>query len=231
MQLQVIASGSNGNCYALYANGEILLLDAGIAVKRIMKAIHYRSRDVVGCLVTHEHSDHFFGAVKLAESGIPCYGSSGASMKMGTIKRLDKGKIGSFMVRSVPVLHDAVEPCGWLIRNSKTGETMLYATDTYWLPNSYPGLHYWLIECNYCEDLIMDEAIKKRLLTTHMSLDNLCKLLKLNDLSQCKKIVLCHISNLRGDYERMRSTVQKTTGIPVDIAQAGVTIPLELAPF
>lgn len=230
MDLQVIATGSSGNCYALHAGREILLLDAGLPGPKIMRAIGSRSRDVVGCLVTHEHQDHCKGVPWLAERGIPCLGTLGTQDVVEGITALRQGDIGGFRVKRVPVLHDAIDPCGWLILHRATGEKMIYATDTCWLPNT-PGLHYWLVECNYCDDLLEPGELSRRLETSHMSLDKLCTLLAQNDLSQCKKIVLCHISQARGDYQRMQRRVQEVTGIPVEIAKAGVTIPLELEPF
>ena len=53
--LKVIASGSSGNCYALCADNEILLLDLGFKALDIKKSIDFRISDVVACLVTHNH--------------------------------------------------------------------------------------------------------------------------------------------------------------------------------
>ena len=57
MFIRCIGSGSSGNSYALYDdNNNILLLDLGLPRKEIMKAIDFRISDVVGCLISHEHS-------------------------------------------------------------------------------------------------------------------------------------------------------------------------------
>ena len=57
MFIRCIGSGSSGNSYALYDdNNKILLLDLGLPRKEIMKAIDFRISDVVGCLISHEHS-------------------------------------------------------------------------------------------------------------------------------------------------------------------------------
>lgn len=56
MKIQVIASGSTGNSYALTFGGQIILLDAGIPHKRIQQALNFKNPATV--LITHEHSDH-----------------------------------------------------------------------------------------------------------------------------------------------------------------------------
>ena len=57
MRLQVISTGSGANCYLLEAGTEVLILDAGLPVRKMLP--HIRDfRSVVGCLVTHEHGDH-----------------------------------------------------------------------------------------------------------------------------------------------------------------------------
>lgn len=55
MKVKTIASGSTGNCYVLETNKGSLLIEAGIPIKRIKKALNYDFREVVGCLLTHEH--------------------------------------------------------------------------------------------------------------------------------------------------------------------------------
>lgn len=57
MLMRVVNTGSqHGNCYVLKSNsGEMLLLDCGCKYKDILKAIDYRTSDVSGVLLTHEH--------------------------------------------------------------------------------------------------------------------------------------------------------------------------------
>lgn len=55
IMLKTIATGSSGNCHALIADKEILLLDLGVSAKEIKKAIDFRVMDISGCLVSHNH--------------------------------------------------------------------------------------------------------------------------------------------------------------------------------
>lgn len=234
MILRVLASGSKGNCYALCDGDSILLLDAGIPAGKVLAGIGHRARDVIACLVTHEHQDHAKAVERLDLLGIPCYGTKGTKGHVPQLRVCDKAiRLGPFMAMPFPVMHDAAEPCGWLVRNERTGEILLYATDTYAMRNTHPGVNYWLVECNYCEDLLngTTDALEKRLQSSHMSMERLCRILRGNDLAACKKIVLCHISQTRGDYQRMIEAVKKATGKPVEVAIANTKIELELEPF
>ncbi len=55
LMLKTIATGSNGNSYALMNDNGMLLLDLGVSAKTIKKAIDFRVSDIVCCLVTHKH--------------------------------------------------------------------------------------------------------------------------------------------------------------------------------
>lgn len=56
MFLRTIATGSDGNSYALISNaGEVLLLDLGVSEKQIKKGIDWKISNVVGAVVTHKH--------------------------------------------------------------------------------------------------------------------------------------------------------------------------------
>ena len=82
MELITIGSGSAGNAYALVTKEEILLLEAGLPYKEVQKAIDYRVSDIVGCLVSHEHSDHIGDGNEFAKHGITIYGPAEVGKKI-----------------------------------------------------------------------------------------------------------------------------------------------------
>lgn len=55
MLLKCINSSSKGNAYALIAENEILLLECGMPLKEVKKAIDYNILKIKGCLLSHEH--------------------------------------------------------------------------------------------------------------------------------------------------------------------------------
>lgn len=128
---------------------------------------------------------------------------------------------------------------GFLIQNNNTKERLLYATDTYYIKYKFNKLNYLLIECNYISDVakcniknnIINKSRYTRLLESHMSLENLIKFLKANDLSNVKKIVICHLSDQNSNENQMIETITNITKIETIAAKAGLNIKLELYPF
>lgn len=55
MLLKILGSGSSGNGYILETDSEVLLLEAGIPVKEMKKAIGWNVMKICGCLISHEH--------------------------------------------------------------------------------------------------------------------------------------------------------------------------------
>lgn len=246
MILKVLSTGSIGNCYLLQDEDRTLILDAGLPIRMIIEGID-NPRSIVGCLITHEHMDHAKAMCDLAKRGIRVYASRG-TWRAVTENPIWSGisvmpgssfSFGGFTVKPFLTEHDAAEPLGFLIRNDMTGEVILYATDTYYLRHTFPGVHYWLIECNYCDDLVdqmlfdgeLNLELRNRLKKSHLSLDRLKEALIVNDLSVTRNIILCHLSDVRSDEERMVHEVEALTGIPTVAADRGMVIPLELAPF
>lgn len=238
MKLYVAATGSSGNCYVLSGdNGESLILDAGVALKKVAPHIP-NLRKVKGLLLTHEHGDHsrFVGDYILR--GHKCFASDGTWKSLGLngerCSSLKQFVSGPFTVLPFGTQHDAAEPMGFLVRYQPTGELVLYATDTYYLRYTFPCVNYWIIECNYCDDLIDQEtdlSLRKRLKESHMSLRRLRDALAANNLGDAAKIVLVHLSDRRSDEFRMVDEIYEQTGVETVAAAAGMEIDLCRTPF
>ena len=242
MKLYVAGTGSAANSYILSSNdGESLILDAGMACKKVIPHAP-NVRRIKALLLTHEHGDHarYWGDYNLR--GIRCIASAGTWNALWQNRRGEQEgakamrpiNAGNFTIMPFETQHDAAEPLGFLIRYHPTGETVLYATDTYYLKHTFPGVNYWIVECNYCEDLIdaeTDAVLRNRLKESHMSLRRLKDALKANDLRETAKIVLVHLSDQRSDERRMVQEIGDQTGIETVAAAAGMTIDLERTPF
>lgn len=239
MELQVLGTGSSGNCYALHDGNQIILLDAGIPAKHIMRGINHRIGDVVCCLITHEHQDHCKAVRDLHRLGVPLYGTRGTREALpgsgiDDSKSMHQRRIGNFDIMDFPVIHDTKEPCGWLVGNARTGERLLYATDTSGLMFTFPRINYWLIECNYMDSMMDDDTpavMRERLAKSHMSLAKLCEVFAANNLSECKQIILCHWSRQRLDPKEAVDWVRSVTRKPVEVAREGACISLTMEPF
>lgn len=238
MRLYVAATGSAANTYVLSGdNGESLILDAGVALKKVAPHVP-NLRKIKGVLLTHEHGDHARYIGDYILRGHKCYASDGTWKALGLsgerCKPLKQFELGPFSVLPFETQHDAAEPFGYLIRYQPTGELAIYATDTYYLRYTFPCVNYWLVECNFCEDLIDEETdlvLRNRLKESHMSLRRLKDALKANSLTDSAKIVLLHLSDSRSDEARMVREITEQTGVETVAASAGMTIDLERVPF
>lgn len=251
MRLHVVGSGSAGNAYILRAGDSVLLLEAGMPLESYLPELARRGdwNRIVGCLVTHEHGDHAKYAVKMAETGIPVYASEGTIKSLasdGTLTSLKavqsraSFELEDFTVLPFDVEHDAAEPLGYLVRYKPTGETLVFATDTYYLRYTFPQVNYWMLECNYVDEImdaqVEDDALSKelrhRLKKSHMSLRRVLDVLRANMLTQTRAIVLIHLSDERSDERAMVKAVKEVSGLEeVTAATNGAVIDLELAPF
>lgn len=241
MQLTVIGSGSTGNCYVLQDRAEALIIEAGVPMRDILPVIGHDVRKVSCCLVSHEHGDHAGHVKKILDYCIPVRMSAGTAKSLGEtvgnspFLRLcragEQFSEGRFQVLPFAAEHDATEPLGFLISHPDTG-VILFATDTYYLRNTFAGLNHIMIECNYIESEIrrrMDSgelpySVAKRAHTSHMELETCVATLLANDLSRVTDITLIHISKGNGDPEAMARRVMQATGRPTYAARKGLKL-------
>lgn len=248
MQLTVINSNSKGNCYLLESStGEVLLIEAGVLMHEIKKALQFNIRRVSGCILTHEHMDHAKAIKDVLDAGITVYSSHGTHKALGTdghhkarfLHRMVKQQIGSFEVIAYPALHDVADPYCYLIRHAECG-VVLFMTDTKYVEYNFKGLNQVIIEANYCQQILdykMTQAadpklfLRDRVINSHMSLQNCKETLKAYDLSAVQNIVLIHLSDSHSDELRFKAEVEAATGKMVHVAGPMLKIPFDKQPF
>lgn len=55
VEIITIASGSSGNCYLIRNERCQLLIEAGIALPKIQRAVNFQISQLDGCLISHCH--------------------------------------------------------------------------------------------------------------------------------------------------------------------------------
>ncbi|MEI6059419.1 MAG: MBL fold metallo-hydrolase [Bacteroidota bacterium] len=245
MELIVIGSSSKGNCYLLRGETETLILEAGVSVKEVKKALNFDFSSVVGCLATHCHGDHFGKAKEFIEAGIDIYASMGTIEASGLyghrLKAIEHGfkfMLGNFTILPLIVQHDAPEPLCFLIRHPECGDT-LFVTDTQFIEYKIKGLNNILVEANYDSNIIdqrvsdgANKSVRDRVMFSHMSIQTLCEFLKQNDSNKLNNCVLLHLSDGNSNAKEFKSTVEEVIpGKQVWIADKGMKIELNAKPF
>ncbi len=233
IDIKALASGSTGNCYRVTDGKSPLLIECGLSWKEIQQGLGFKTSDLIGCLISHEHQDHCKAVVNVMRAGINCYMSAGTADALGIdghrvcfAKALQQQQVGSWSMLPFGVEHDAAEPLGFLLANGD-GDKLLYATDTYYIRYKFRGLTHIMVECNYDLDILQRNvtdglvplAVKNRVLKSHFSLANVKGFLKANDLSAVREIWLIHLSDSNSDAERFKNEIQALTGKPVYVAE------------
>lgn len=235
VRLHCLGSSSKGNAYVLDDGATILVLELGVKWQAILRAIDYQTQRIGACLVSHEHTDHARAVRDADEAFLPLVMSGGTAQALG-VKRATQtsGQFGGFKVLSFGLKHDASEPLGFYIKHPDMG-SLVFATDTYYIPYSFKGVQHYLIECNYSKELLFaGEAHPKhrdRVLQSHMSLDTCRDFLTASDLSRTQNIILLHLSDDNSNAQAFREDIYHASGgIPTYIAERGLTLQLGKAP-
>lgn len=230
MKIKCVATGSKGNCYTLTSDsGETLILDCGIPIKEIKKGLNWNIRNVVGCIVSHTHSDHSKSVKDLGDIGIPvCKPYEDLLMNQFlansyfTVRTFDLTTVDG---RWTHTNADGSEcPCyGFLITHPEMGR-MIYATDTELIKWRFKGINHILLGVNYDKDLIDNEDSAKvnHVYRGHMSIDTACDFVKVNNSNDLQNVIMCHLSKNNADkdlfIDKMKSAVPNAN---VDVAVAG----------
>jgi len=226
IEIEALSSSSKGNCYRVTDGKTPLLLECGINFKQMQKGFQFKMSQFAGCLVSHEHGDHCKAIKEVLKAGIDCYMSPGTAEAIGISHNRIKPvpvkqpfKVGSWSIMPFDVQHDVAEPYGYLLAN-QDGDKLLFATDTYYIRYKFPGLTHIMVECNYSIDILNENIesgrtpafMKKRLLRSHFSLENVKEFLKANDLRKVQEIWLLHLSDSNSDEQLFKNEIAKLSG-------------------
>lgn len=235
MKLTVFGSSSAGNAYALeFDDGQILLLEAGMSYANVYRTFPDRWKDIIGCLITHEHGDHAKFAKEYDDNGISIHASNGTMEVIGKQLKHSNAFITSTVHKigleksfySFNVQHNAADPVGYIIMDHTTKESLLFVTDTAYFKPYFTGLNYMMVECNHVH---IDP--KHPWAKHHLNLDRCMKFLGACDLKRTRKIILIHLSDSNSNEELMVGSVQQLTRIDTVVANRDMVIELRKDPF
>lgn len=143
MKFCSLYSGSSGNSIFIASDNAKVLIDAGLAGKKIddaLKHIGEESSSIDGIFITHEHIDHIKGVGVLSRKyDIPIYANDNTwavmEKNIGKIKehnirimnRRSSITINDLEIRSFNIPHDAIAPVGYTV--SSAGKNASVVTD------------------------------------------------------------------------------------------------------
>lgn len=246
MVLKCLGSSSSGNCYILRSllSDEVLIIEAGIPMIEVKKALKFKISNIMGCVVSHEHKDHAKYIREFLKCGIKVLALPDVFAHHGItspfckeIEPMHGYKVGGFKILPLSVVHDV--PCvGFIIEHEEMGN-LVFITDTMMLEYKLPKLNHIMLEANYADKIlqynidngIVPASMRDRLLHSHMELQTTKEILRANDLSSVNEVILLHLSGNNSDAEQFQREVQETAGKPVYIAKSGMEINLNKEPY
>ena len=143
MKFCSLYSGSSGNSIFIASDNTRVLIDAGLAGKKIDEALKHigeESSSIDGIFITHEHIDHIKGVGVLSRKyDIPIYANDNTwavmeknigKIKEHNIRIMDRRSsitINDLEIRSFNIPHDAIAPVGYTV--SYAGKNASVVTD------------------------------------------------------------------------------------------------------
>jgi phosphoribosyl 1,2-cyclic phosphodiesterase len=228
-----LASGSQGNCLVVEADGTRVLIDCGLTLtetERRLERAGLRPGDIHAILVTHEHGDHGGCAFDFAAAhGVAVYLSYGTRAALaaegkvhdGTRTQLVSGRepfaIGGMQVRPFTVPHDAREPVQFVVSDgaSRLGVLTDIGASTAHVEQVLSGLDALVLECNYDLDMLWagpyPKWLKSRIAGPLGHLDNREseRLLAALDRSKLKHVLGAHLSQHNNKPELARAALAR----------------------
>ena len=228
MRVFVLGSGSSGNCLVVEAEGERLLIDAGIGPTRAVERMRALGEDMVtprpplGVFVTHDHGDHAAHALPIARAlHSPLFAHDHVAIPRAR-RRVDvqaylPGRpvsLGPFLVEALGVPHDAPHVA---LRISAGPNRMAIATDlghaTRALCEFLAACDLVLLESNYCPRMLADGPYPPRLKNRvagpsgHLANEQTASVAKFLEDTRVERLVLVHLSRTNNTPERALAVV------------------------
>nr|MBA2278096.1 MBL fold metallo-hydrolase [Chloroflexia bacterium] len=135
LTVQSLGSGSSGNALLVEYGATAVLVDCGVGIRELgTVARHYgRALDSLDAvLVTHEHVDHIRSLGRVTDGATPVVASAGTAKMAGiraerhVLAVPDRPvSVGALTVWTLPVRHDALDPCGFFIETPGGNLTVL----------------------------------------------------------------------------------------------------------
>jgi len=234
MKIKTFASSSKANCYQISDSETTIIIEAGLSLKKLLKLPDFDISKISGVLISHSHADHSAYCQDFLKFGISCF----MTLETAEALNLEKNnigieiiepkktfKIGSFTIKAFETQHDCKGSVGFWIKSVTENKRLVFATDTFYLKQVFSKINYYMIECNYDAEIleknielgIIDGCRAKRLKSSHFSLQNVIEFFKAQDLSECEKIQLLHLSKENADAENFKKKIMEITGLPVEV--------------
>ncbi len=221
VRIEVLGSGSKGNCTFVQGGRTRVLIDAGLSRAEIVRRLHdidEKPEDLDAVLLTHAHSDHVRGVRVLARKFSLPVASHQRCWRQAKLDQQDLPEwlpieagssftLGDFEIEPFEVPHDAEPTLGFRLRAE--GVAIGYCTDlghvTPVVRDRLKGVQALVLESNHDLDMLREGPypweLKQRVGGRHGHLSNEASADLLDDLvhSDLAFVALAHLSEANND--------------------------------
>jgi phosphoribosyl 1,2-cyclic phosphodiesterase len=239
-----LGSGSSGNALLVRTTDAVVLVDCGVGVRRITRALGANNTvtpRIDAVLISHEHIDHVRELPRFVATDTPVLSTKGTAFAARIPTRSWEEmrpslptSIAGVEVVAIPVSHDASEPCGFLIRSASGSITVL--TDlgcaSPVAAEAIAESHLIVLEANHDEALLRRGPypvhLQRRILSDsgHLSNDACAALLAsaLRGSTRLPTVWLAHLSETNNRPHLATQAVRRR------LAQAGLRLDVQALP-
>ncbi|MBO9596758.1 MAG: MBL fold metallo-hydrolase [Cohnella sp.] len=229
MKIDILASGSGGNCIAVRSGSTVILVDAGIAKSKIEKRLleaGIRPDEIAAIFVTHAHVDHIKGLPLANKYRIRVYASEGEWKDISGVdddlRRVVEALHCGYEVESFRTHHDSYDSLGFAFTfycNTATEDRKVsICLDTGRVDRdmltAMTGSDIYIIEANHDPELVAvsdyPDSVKARVLSDigHLSNQQTADALAQLVRGRGERIYLTHLSKSNNMPELALMTVE-----------------------
>lgn len=183
---------------------------------------------------TVSHSDHANKDTikKVIQYGIPIYSNEETRVidkRIISIKKGRKTSIGGFKIQPIVLFHNCMN-FGYVIEHEEIGK-LVFCTDTCRIPYRFKNVNHFIVEANYCYDLLIDHmcdnVYSQSASENHMEINDTIEMLKENYSQSLQNVVLIHLSNGNSDANEFVKKTKEELGFNnVFVAEKNFVLPL-----
>lgn len=242
MKVCSLGSGSSGNALLIESGDTRLLVDAGLPPRILfarLRAAGVGRGQISAILLTHEHYDHAQGAAVLAREWnapvisapqtlrqiLPTAEEGGPRCEIEPLEVGRSLRVGSLEVTSFPVSHDAIAPCGYLIRSQSWRVCVAIDTGEVQGPvlEALRAANLLVLEANHDLDRLLRGPypihLKRRIIsqTGHLSNEQAANALEAIVDDEPRWVWLAHLSRTNNTPDLARAHITerlKRLGVP-----------------
>lgn len=231
MRVASLGSGSGGNATLVEAAGTRLLIDCGFGprvTERGLRALGVQPETLDGVVLSHEHGDHLHGLARLAaRHGLAVHATRGTLRALPArppgAEAFDAQRalaIGGLTIEPFPVVHDAAEPCQFVVGDGRHRFGVLTDSGVVsaHMARALSTCDGLLLECNHDPAMLRagpyPRWLQDRIAGRYGHLDNgqAAALLATLDVARLQWVLAGHVSACNNDAAAVRAALGPALG-------------------